>query len=134
MRKWSLIFVASLFLFSPVWAQITAAPMITAQTAKDLLTSEKNVLLLDVRTYEEFVSRRIPGSTLFPSSQINSESAARIIGIDLEKILIVYCASGGRSKVASLALLSLGYKNVWNLGALSAWPFETITGEPTTDH
>jgi rhodanese-related sulfurtransferase len=134
MRKRYLIIVALLVFVGAVWAQTSSAPMITAQAARDLLTSGKDVLLIDVRTHDEFVSRHIPGAILFPSSEINKDSAASIIGTDLDRILIVYCASGGRSKTSSAVLLSLGYKNVWNLGAISSWPFETETGEPTVIH
>jgi rhodanese-related sulfurtransferase len=66
---------------------------------------------------------------LFPSTEINKDSAARVIGPDFGRLLFVYCASGGRSKASSALLLSLGYTNVWNMGGISSWPFEVEKGE-----
>lgn len=110
----------------------TEAPLITAEAARELLAAGKDAILIDVRSHDEYVGNHIPGAVLFPVAEINQESAARIIGTDRDRPIIVYCASGFRSKTASGILLSLGYKNVWNLGSISNWPFGTEQGEPAS--
>ena len=110
----------------------TEAPLIKAEAARELLAAGKDAILIDVRSHDEYVGNHIPGAVLFPVAEINQESAARIIGTDMERPIIVCCASGFRSKTASGILLSLGYKNVWNLGSISNWPFGTEQGEPAS--
>jgi len=108
----------------------TEAPLITAEAVRELLAAGKDAILLDVRGHDEYVGNHIPGAVLFPVGEINQESAAKIIGTNMERPIIVYCASGFRSRTASSLLLSLGYRNVWNLGSISNWPFGTEKGEP----
>ncbi|HOV94257.1 MAG TPA: rhodanese-like domain-containing protein [Spirochaetales bacterium] len=110
------------------------APLISAEAARELLAAGKDAIMLDVRGHDEYVGNHIPGAVLFPVGEINQESAAKIIGTDMERPIIVYCASGFRSKTASGLLLSLGYKNVWNLGPISNWPFGTEQGEPASSN
>ena len=112
----------------------TEAPLITAEAARELLSGTQGAILLDVRGHDEYVGNHIPGAVLFPVAEINQESAAKIIGTNMERPIIVYCASGFRSKTASGLLLLLGYKNVWNLGSISNWPFGTEQGEPKSSN
>lgn len=129
MTKSRFLIFAFMIAGSILFAQSIDAPMISADAAREMLSSGKNALLLDVRTYDEFVSKHIPGATLLPSGEITQDSALRVLGPDLDRIIIVYCASGGRSKSSASLLLSLGYKNVWNMGGISVWPFGTVKGE-----
>jgi rhodanese-related sulfurtransferase len=129
MHKKVFLILLLLTLAGASWSQTIDAPLITPEAAHTLLSSGKEVLLLDVRTHDEFISRHIPGAVLFPSTEINKDSAARVIGADFGRLLIVYCASGGRSKASSALLVSLGYTNVWNMGGISSWPFEVEKGE-----
>lgn len=129
MNKLRFAIFAFLLATGLLFAQSAEAPMISADAAHELLSSGNNVLLLDVRTHDEFVSKHIQGAVLLPSGEITKDSAFRVIGPDLERTLIVYCASGGRSRASAALLLSLGYKNVWNMGGISLWPFGTVKGE-----
>jgi rhodanese-related sulfurtransferase len=129
MHKKVFLILLLLILAGASWSQNIDAPLISPEAAHAILSSGKEVLLLDVRTHDEFISRHIPGAVLFPSTEINKDSAARVIGPDFGRLLIVYCASGGRSKASSALLLSLGYTNVWNMGGISSWPFEVEKGE-----
>jgi len=124
--KKSLIMLCAAFvaLFS-VHAQI--AP-ITPKAAKDMLAANKEIVLLDVRTQEEFVDGRIAGAVLLPYDQITAESAARVIGAK-DRTVIVYCRSGRRSEIAAKALLALGYKKIFDLGGIASWPYGTVSGE-----
>jgi rhodanese-related sulfurtransferase len=48
---------------------------------------------------------------------------------DKEAKIVVYCRSGRRSAEAAKVLKELGYKNVYDLGGINSWPYETISGE-----
>lgn len=118
-----------LFATMGAWPENGEAQQISPETVRELLASQQNIILIDVRTHDEYVAGHIPGAILFPVADINSESAARIIGPDVTRMVITYCASGNRSRTATSLLLSLGYMNVWNMGSLSTWPFDIERGE-----
>jgi len=96
---------------------------ISSETAKKRLESEKGIVLLDVRTSEENLEKRIPGSILIPVNDIKNQASEKLK--DKNAAIYVYCRSGNRSAVASQELANLGYINVFNLGGINNWPYET---------
>jgi rhodanese-related sulfurtransferase/rubrerythrin len=81
--------------------------------------------LLDVRQPEEYKESHIPGAKLIPLPDIGS----RIGELDPEKPTIVYCAIGGRSRVAAQMLAGKGFKEIYNLsGGIKAWVNEVAFG------
>jgi rhodanese-related sulfurtransferase len=98
---------------------------ISAEDAKNNMENNSDIILLDVRTEEENKEIRIPGSTLIPLDKL--ESNVEIVIPDKEKTIYVYCRSGNRSVSAVKILLKLGYKNVYDLGGINQWPYETIS-------
>ena len=44
---------------------------------------------------------------------------------DKDQLLLVYCRSGRRSKIAAEALVELGYTNIKEFGGIIDWPYET---------
>jgi len=100
---------------------------IQPEEAKKRLDSEKGIILLDVRTHEEYNEKHIPNSLLIPVDVIEKEAPSKLT--DKNAIIFVYCRSGRRSVTASEALLKLGYTNVYNLGGIIDWPYETETGK-----
>lgn len=97
---------------------------ITAKEGKTMLDSKKDLILLDVRTKEEFAESHIPGSILLPYDEINSQSSK--ILPNKEKTILIYCRSGRRSAIAAESLVKLGYKNVFDMGGIIDWPYEVI--------
>jgi rhodanese-related sulfurtransferase len=102
---------------------------ITAKEAKDALDQDKDkvIKLLDVRTEEEHLAKRIAGSILAPVDDI--EKLAPTLLPDKAQKILVYCRSGRRSRIAAEALLKMGYTNVYDFGGLNDWPYETIAGK-----
>ena len=98
---------------------------ISAQEAKKIMDSETGYVILDVRTEEEFAEGHIPGAILIPDYEI--ESKAEQILTDKNQLILVYCRSGRRSKIASEALVSLGYTNIREFGGIIDWPYETVS-------
>ena len=95
---------------------------ITQEEAKKMMDNE-TVLILDVREQDEFDAGHIPGAVLLPVGTITEDTAAAVIP-DTDSVVMVYCRSGNRSKVASQALADLGYTNVYEFGGISTWPYE----------
>jgi len=83
------------------------------------LDQKKGMMLLDVRTEEEYKKKgHIPGAVHVPLADIGD----RIKKLKKDKELVVYCQSGNRSIWAIKRLMGMGYKNLSNLkGGYSAW-------------
>lgn len=96
---------------------------IKPEEAKKLLESDREIILLDVRTPSEYAEKHIPASTLIPLDQIEKEAPRKISNKDTQ--IIVYCRSGSRSVAAAKALVNMGYTNVNNLGGINSWPYDT---------
>ena len=43
---------------------------------------------------------------------------------DKSQLILVYCRSGRRSKIAAEALVKLGYTNIKEFGGILEWPYE----------
>lgn len=97
---------------------------ITPEEAKNRLESEKGIILLDVRTKEEYDTGHIKDAILIPVDTIEGE-AEKILK-DKDAVIFVYCRSGNRSKTAANILANLGYKNVFDLGGIKDWPYEIV--------
>ena len=96
---------------------------ITAEEAKQIMDSEKGCIILDVRTQEEYDQGHIPGAILIPDTEI--EAQAEKVLTDKDQLILVYCRSGRRSKLAAEALVELGYTNIKEFGGIIDWPYET---------
>lgn len=94
---------------------------INMQTAKSMLDVDPNIIVIDVRTQEEYEGGHIPGSILIPYEEIPAKAPRMIRNRDAK--IFVYCSSGFRSKISSLSLLKLGYANVFDLGAITGWAY-----------
>ena len=97
---------------------------ITPQKAKELMETESDYIILDVREQEEFDGGHIPGAILIPYTQINAKAEAMLP--DPDQLILVYCRSGRRSKIASESLVGLGYTNVKEFGGINDWPYEIV--------
>jgi len=99
---------------------------ISPTDAKKRLDTEKGIVLLDVRTRNEYLEKHIPKSTLISLDVLEKEASRKLSAKDTE--IFVYCRSGSRSSVAVKTLLKLGYTHVYNLGGIMRWPYETVSG------
>jgi len=106
--------------FTPVRSMdATEAKEYMRRAAADAFT------LLDVRQPEEYESEHLPGARLIPLPQLTD----RLSEIDAQKPTIVYCAIGGRSRIAAQLLAAKGFKEVSNLsGGIKAWNSEKAIG------
>jgi len=96
---------------------------ITAEEAKQIMDTEEGYIILDVRTQEEYDEGHIPGAIVISHEEI-TEKAEKVL-TDKEQLILVYCRSGRRSKIAAEALAELGYTNIKEFGGIIDWPYET---------
>lgn len=97
---------------------------ITPEEAKERLDSDEAIILVDVRTKEEFDSGHIEGAVLLPVDQIQKNAAE--VFPDKDAVYFVYCRSGSRSGAATAMMVDLGYQNVFDLGGIIDWPYEVV--------
>lgn len=101
---------------------------------KQLGQYDSNVLLLDVRTPEEFEGGHIQNAINLDYNNSNFES--QISKLDKSKKVFVYCLSGGRSSSAVSSLELKGFTNIVELeGGMMAWRnegFEVVIGKAKT--
>ena len=95
---------------------------ITAEEAKEIMDTEEGYIILDVRTQEEYDEGHIPGATQISHEEI-AEKAEGVL-TDKNQLILVYCRSGRRSKLAAEALVELGYTNIKEFGGIIDWPYE----------
>ena len=97
---------------------------ITAEQAKTIMDTEKDYVIIDARTEEEFAEGHIENAILIPEYEIKDRAQKELS--DKEQLILVYCRSGRRSKIASDELVKLGYTNVKEFGGIIDWPYKTV--------
>ncbi|HAS73237.1 MAG TPA: rhodanese-like domain-containing protein [Clostridiales bacterium UBA8960] len=95
---------------------------IKPQDAKERLDSNEAIILVDVRTKEEFDETHIPDAILLPLATLKNDAATLLPNLDAT--YFVYCRSGSRSADAVKIMLDLGYTSVFDLGGIINWPYE----------
>ena len=95
---------------------------IAAEEAKQIMDTEEGYVILDVRTQEEYDQGHIPGAIVISHEEI-AEKAEKVL-TDKDQLILVYCRSGRRSKIAAETLLELGYTNIKEFGGIIDWPYE----------
>jgi rhodanese-related sulfurtransferase len=91
---------------------------VNVSVAKQMIESDPNLTILDVRTQSEYDAGHIQNATLIPISELGG----RLGELDKNKEILVYCASGDRSATASQTLVDNGFSKVYNmLGGITAW-------------
>ena len=96
---------------------------ISAEEAYEIMASQE-VVVVDVRTREEYDGGHIENAVLVPNESIGNEMPEALP--DKEATLLVYCRSGRRSKDAAQKLLALGYQSVYDFGGVIDWPYELV--------
>lgn len=97
---------------------------ISAEEAKEIMDTEKGYIIVDARTEAEFAEGHIKGAILIPEYEIAERAEKKLP--DKDALILVYCRSGRRSKIASEELVKLGYTNVKEFGGIIDWPYEIV--------
>ena len=110
------------------WRQFfTPVKSMSAQEVKSYIESQPrdSYTIVDVRQPSEYEAGHIPDAVLIPVSRLDS----RVGELDKEKTAVVYCAVGGRSRVAAQMLAGKGFEKVINVaGGYKAWQGKSAFG------
>jgi phage shock protein E len=91
---------------------------ISSAQAQALLAKDKKIVLLDVRTPEEFRQARLHGAQLIPIAELEK----RLGEIPRDRPLLVYCSVGARSASAAAFLASRGFREIYQISdGLVGW-------------
>lgn len=122
----ALVIVAGVFILRMyAGTQSSAYQTLTAEQAKARLDSGDALVLLDVRTRDEYAGGHIPNAVCLPNEEISGDVSVLLPDKDAE--ILVYCRSGRRSKEAAGKLAKLGYTKICDFGGIVNWPYETTT-------
>jgi rhodanese-related sulfurtransferase len=98
---------------------------ITADEAKQMMSQNNDIIIVDVRTQEEFDSGHIENAILIPDTEISSKAESTLT--DKSATILVYCRSGRRSAGAAEELSKLGYTNIYDFGGIVDWTYDIVT-------
>lgn len=91
--------------------------MVSMAEGLDIAKKNPDAIIIDVRRDNEYKSGHIPGAVLFTMENISAKTAERILP-DKDKLVLIYCRSGRRSKIAAQNLVDLGYTNIVEFGGI----------------
>ena len=97
---------------------------ISQEEAKRLMDTESDYVIIDARTQSEYDEGHIEGAILIPEYEISERAEAELP--DKNQLILVYCRSGRRSKIAAQALADLGYTNVKEFGGIITWEYGIV--------
>ncbi len=114
-----LLYFSIFILFLFIIASCSKKPYdnINLKKALDLMNKSTNLVLLDVRTPEEYMSGSVPNSINI--DVLNTDFKSKIDILDKNKEYIIYCRSGNRSTVASSIMATNGFLHVYNLANIN---------------
>ena len=93
---------------------------ISMEEAVTMMAQESDYIILDVRRSDEFASGHIPGAINVANESIGTAEIPELP--EKNKLILVYCRSGNRSKQAAQKLVDLGYTNIVEFGGILDWP------------
>lgn len=95
---------------------------INLKNAVKIVNNSTNLILLDVRTAEEYSSGNIPNSINI--DVLSPDFKSKIELLDKNKEYLVYCRSGNRSLIASSIMATNGFIKIYNLNNVNYNDFE----------
>ena len=91
--------------------------MVSMAEGIEIAKNNPDAIIVDVRRDDEYKSGHIPGAVLLTMETITAETAAKVLP-DKDQMILIYCRSGRRSKIAAQNLLDLGYTNLIEFGGI----------------
>lgn len=95
---------------------------ISQDEAKRIMDEESDYIIVDAREQSEYDEGHIKGAIVIPYTEI--EQKAEELLPNKTQLILVYCRSGRRSKIAAQSLANMGYKNVKEFGGIIDWQYE----------
>lgn len=104
----------------PAAAPASAIKNVTVDEAEKLLQVQKDIVVIDVRTADEFAAGHIAGAKNIDI--MAADFAKQIAALDKDKTYLIHCAAGGRSGRACKVPEVLQLKGVYHMNqGFGAW-------------
>lgn len=97
---------------------------ISQEMAHNIMSRPGNFVIVDVREADEYAAGHIANAVLVPLSGLEKAATEKIP--DKTQLLLVYCRSGRRSKIAAEKLAQMGYTNIKEFGGIIDWQYGTV--------
>lgn len=91
--------------------------MVSMSEGIEIAKNNPDAIIVDVRHDDEYKAGHIPEAVLLTMETITEETAAKVLP-DKNQMILIYCRSGRRSKIAAQTLLELGYTNLIEFGGI----------------
>lgn len=91
--------------------------MVSMAEGLEIAKNNPDAIIVDVRHDDEYKAGHIPGAVLLTMETITAKTAAKVLP-DKNQMILIYCRSGRRSKIATQNLLDLGYTNLIEFGGI----------------
>lgn len=127
MKYSKLILIVIVVLVSIMGYSLTSSKgykKVSTNEAIEIMKKEKNYVIVDVRTTEEYNEGHIKNAISIPNENIGTGEIAELP--NKNQLILVYCRSGNRSRQASEKLVKLGYTNVIDFGGINSWTGEIV--------
>ena len=115
-------FILSLFIIFIISCSNKGYKNINLKKAIKTINTSTNLILLDVRTAEEYSSGYIPNSINI--DVLSPDFKSKIELLDKNKEYLIYCRSGNRSTIASSIMATNGFIEIYNLNNVNYSDFE----------
>ena len=91
---------------------------VSAADAKGIMEANPSLLILDVRTAQEYSQGHLRGAVNIPASELSRRTGE----LGKNRAILVYCQSGSRSAQASSILVEAGFTHIYNMeGGITTW-------------
>lgn len=97
---------------------------ISQEMAHNIMSQPGNFVIVDVREADEYAAGHIANAVLVPLSNLEKAVMEKIP--DKTQMLLVYCRSGRRSKIAAEKLAKMGYTNIKEFGGIIDWQYGIV--------
>lgn len=94
---------------------------ITQDEAKRIMDTRDDYIIVDARDQYEYDEGHIKDAIVIPYTDIEDLAEQKLP--NKEQLILVYCRSGRRSKIAAQSLADMGYTNVKEFGGIIDWQY-----------
>ena len=94
---------------------------ITQDEAKRIMDTRDDYIIVDARDQYEYDQGHIKDAIVIPYTDIEDMAEQKLP--NKEQLILVYCRSGRRSKIAAQSLADMGYTNVKEFGGIIDWQY-----------
>lgn len=119
-----ILILAPIYLFASGNQKTNSYKKISQAEAYEMMQENSNIMILDVRTPEEFASGHIKNAINIPNESIGNSIVNKLT--DKNAAILIYCRSGNRSKQAASKLEKLGYGNIYEFGGINTWKYGIV--------